>query len=157
MEKTILNGTKKKMTQIFKDDGTVIPVTAILLDDEQNIEILSEGLPVTVSGKSKGKGFAGGVKRYGFAGGPKTHGQSDRHRAIGSIGAGTFPGKVWKGKKMPGRMGGEKVTVKGLSIVQVAQQEKIVYISGAVPGSVNSSVKLIVDSVVVPTHVDQQE
>ena len=58
---------------------------------------------------------------------------------------------------MPGRMGGEKVTVKGLSIVQVAQQEKIVYISGAVPGSVNGSVKLIVDSVVVPTHDDQQE
>ena len=146
MEKVAINATKKKMTQVFKDDGKVIPVTAVLVDEGQDLDILVEGAPVAVSGKAKGKGFAGGVKRYGFAGGPKTHGQSDRHRAIGSIGAGTFPGKVWKGKKMPGRMGGENVTVKGLTIVRVFPEENVVYISGAVPGGVNNNIQILIET-----------
>lgn len=144
--KAKVNGLKKKMTQIFEEDGTVIPVTAVLVDGEQDWNLLAVGLEVSVSGTSKGKGFAGGVKRYSFAGGPKTHGQSDRHRAIGSIGAGTFPGRVWKGKKMPGRMGNEKVTVKGLRIIRLFPEENIVYISGAIPGGPNSNVDILVEA-----------
>jgi large subunit ribosomal protein L3 len=110
-------------------------------------EELTVGSAVSVTGVSKGKGFAGAVKRYSFAGGPKTHGQSDRHRAVGSIGAGTFPGKVWKGKKMPGRMGNQKVTVSGLRIVQIVPQDRTIFISGAVPGGPNSEVIINVNTV----------
>ena len=71
---------------------------------------------VKVTSTTKGKGFSGGVKRYGFKGGPKTHGQSDRHRAVGSIGAGSSPGRVWPGTKMPGQYGNKTATVKGLKV-----------------------------------------
>lgn len=142
-----LTGTKKNMTQLFKDDGTVTPVTIVQVID--GIEELTAvvGASIAVSGTSKGKGFAGAVKRYSFAGGPKTHGQSDRHRAVGSIGAGTDPGKVLKGKKMPGRMGSQTVTVKGLRVEQVDQDQKLVYIKGAVPGGPKSTVTLIFEVV----------
>jgi len=82
---------------------------------------------------SKGKGFAGVVKRWGFAGGPKTHGQSDRHRAPGSIGAGTTPGRVLKGKKMAGRKGGDTVTLLNKEIVDI--KDNYILVSGPVPGS----------------------
>jgi large subunit ribosomal protein L3 len=101
--------------------------------EEINAEIFSVGDKVTVSGVSKGKGFAGVVKRWGFKGGPKTHGQSDNLRAPGSIGAGTDPGRVFKGKKMPGRMGGEKVTLKGRKVIAI--QDSIILIAGPIPGS----------------------
>jgi len=142
-----LTGTKKNMTQLFKDDGTITPVTIVQVID--GIEELTAvvGASIAVSGTSKGKGFAGAVKRYSFAGGPKTHGQSDRHRAVGSIGAGTDPGKVLKGKKMPGRMGSQTVTVKGLRVEQVDQDQKLVYIKGAVPGGPKSTVTLIFEVV----------
>lgn len=91
-----------------------------------------EMLDANVKGTTKGKGFAGVVKRYGFAGGKRTHGQSDRQRAPGSIGAGTDPGRVFKGKRMAGRMGGEMITVKNKKIVGV--KENYVLVSGAVPG-----------------------
>jgi large subunit ribosomal protein L3 len=97
-------------------------------------DVFSVGDTVTVTGNSKGKGFAGGVKRWGFAGGPKTHGQSDRHRAPGSIGQGTSPGRVWKGKKMAGRMGDETVTVKNLKVVLVDDSTNTLHIGGPVPG-----------------------
>jgi large subunit ribosomal protein L3 len=97
-------------------------------------DVFKKGDVVAVSGTSKGKGFAGVVKRWGFAGGPKTHGQSDRQRAPGSIGQGTTPGRVLKGKKMAGRMGGQKVTVKNLIVVDVNEEENIIAISGAIPG-----------------------
>ncbi|HEY84225.1 MAG TPA: 50S ribosomal protein L3 [Chloroflexi bacterium] len=90
---------------------------------------------VDVVGTSKGKGFAGVVKRHGFAGGPKTHGQSDRHRAPGSVGAGTTPGRVFKGKRMPGRMGGERVTVSNLEVVIVDAERNLLAVKGAVPGA----------------------
>ena len=79
--------------------------------DKVGIELFNEGDYVDVTGVSRGRGFAGGVRRWGFHGGPKTHGQSDRHRAPGSIGAGTTPGRVYKGQKMAGHMGAEQVTV----------------------------------------------
>jgi large subunit ribosomal protein L3 len=97
-------------------------------------DLFKRGDVVAVSGVSKGKGFAGVVKRWGFAGGPKTHGQSDRQRAPGSIGQGTTPGRVLKGKKMGGRMGSERVTVKNLTVVDVNDQENEIAISGALPG-----------------------
>lgn len=101
--------------------------------DEIKAEIFSVGDKVTVTGVSKGKGFAGVVKRWGFAGGPRTHGQSDRLRAPGSIGAGTDPGRVLKGKKMGGRMGQDRVTLKEKEIVGI--KDSLVLISGPIPGS----------------------
>ena len=90
---------------------------------------------VDVTGVSKGKGFAGVVKRYGFAGGPKTHGQSDRHRAPGSIGAGSSPGRVLKGKRMPGHMGSSRVTVRRLEVLEADPARNLLVVKGAVPGA----------------------
>jgi len=103
-----------------------------------NVEMFEVGEKVNVTGVSKGKGFQGGVKRYNFRGGPKTHGQSDRHRAPGSIGAGTTPGRVIKGMRMAGRMGGDKVTVKNLDVVMVDAERNLLLVKGAVPGHRNS-------------------
>lgn len=97
-------------------------------------DILKPSDSVQVTGVSKGKGFAGVVKRWGFAGGPKTHGQSDRLRAPGSIGLGTTPGRVVKGKKMAGRMGGERITVKNLTVLKVDEEKGELWLSGPVPG-----------------------
>lgn len=97
-------------------------------------DVFQPGDTVRVTGISKGKGFAGGVKRHGFSGGPKTHGQSDRHRAPGSIGSGTTPGRVYRGKKMAGRMGGERVTTRGLRVVAIAQDTNTLTVKGLVPG-----------------------
>lgn len=101
-------------------------------------DVLEPGDVISVTGISKGKGFAGVVKRWGFAGGPKTHGQSDRHRAPGSIGAGTTPGRVLKGKKMAGRMGNDKVTIQGLTVLDVDAENHQIWLSGPVPGANNS-------------------
>ncbi|MGD9315900.1 MAG: 50S ribosomal protein L3 [Anaerolineae bacterium] len=101
-------------------------------------DIFEEGEFVDVTGISKGRGFAGVVKRHGFRGGPKTHGQSDRLRAPGSIGACTTPGRVFKGKRMPGRMGGERVTAQGLKVVIVDAERNLLAVRGAVPGAKNS-------------------
>jgi large subunit ribosomal protein L3 len=95
--------------------------------------MLRAGEFVDVTGTSKGRGFAGVVKRHGFSGGPKTHGQSDRHRAPGSVGSGTTPGRVFKGQRMAGRMGGERVTVQGLEVMQVDAERNLVAIKGPVP------------------------
>jgi large subunit ribosomal protein L3 len=97
--------------------------------------IFKPGDQVDVTGQSKGKGFQGTVKRHHFAGGPKTHGQSDRHRAPGSIGAGTTPGRVFKGQKMSGHMGDERVTVQNMRIVDVDTERNLVLVAGAVPGA----------------------
>jgi large subunit ribosomal protein L3 len=95
---------------------------------------------VDVTGISKGKGFAGVVKRYHFAGGPKTHGQSDRHRAPGSIGATTSPGRVWKGQHMAGHMGSQKVTVRNLEVIEADPERNLLLVRGAVPGARNGLV-----------------
>ncbi|MBI2595902.1 50S ribosomal protein L3 [Candidatus Daviesbacteria bacterium] len=97
-------------------------------------QVFSVGDAVKITGVSKGKGFQGGVRRHGFHGGPKTHGQSDRHRAPGSIGAGTTPGRVYKGKRMAGHMGVERVSYKGLEVVKVDKQNNLLTIKGGVPG-----------------------
>jgi len=97
---------------------------------------------VDVIGVSKGKGFAGTVKRYHFAGGPKTHGQSDRHRAPGSIGAGTDPGRVLKGQKMAGHMGNRRVTVKRIKVVKADPDRNLLLVGGAVPGARNGLLEI---------------
>lgn len=111
------------------------PGTEIKLD-----QVFSIGDAVKVSGISKGKGFQGGVRRHGFHGGPKTHGQSDRLRAPGSIGSGTTPGRVYKGKKMAGHMGTTQASVKNLEVVGLDKTKNLLVIKGAVPGSVGSLV-----------------
>jgi large subunit ribosomal protein L3 len=98
-------------------------------------EVFTIGVTVDVSGVSKGKGFAGGVKRYHFHGGPKTHGQSDRNRAPGSRGSGTTPGRVWKGARGPGHMGNERVTSQNLRVVLVDTERNLLGVRGAVPGA----------------------
>lgn len=97
-------------------------------------DVFKKGDKVVVSGISSGKGFAGVMKRWGFKGGPRTHGQSDRERAPGSIGQTTTPGRVYKGKKMPGRMGGVKKTVLGLEVIEIDTEKREIVIKGLVPG-----------------------
>ena len=99
------------------------------------VDVFEVGDRVDVVGASKGRGFAGVVKRHGFGGGPKTHGQSDRHRAPGSIGACAAPGRVWKGKRMPGRMGGERVTAQNLRVELVDPERNLLAVHGGVPGA----------------------
>jgi len=103
--------------------------------DKIDVGFLNSGDLIKVSGLSKGKGFAGVVKRYHFSGGPKTHGQSDRHRAPGSIGATTYPGRVLKGKRMAGHMGNRKNTVRNLEVVRVDTSQNLLLVRGAVPGA----------------------
>ncbi len=102
--------------------------------DKLTVEVFVLGDRVDVIGISKGKGFAGAVKRHGFKGGPKTHGQSDRQRAPGSRGAGTYPGKVWKGARSPGHMGNVRVTNANLKVAFVDQERNLLGVAGSVPG-----------------------
>jgi large subunit ribosomal protein L3 len=114
-------------------------------------EVFKPGDVVNVTGVSKGKGYAGGVKRYHFKGGPRTHGQSDRERAPGAIGSTTTPGRVYKGKRMAGRMGHEQVTVKNIKIVSV--DDNFILVKGLVPGGRNTLLmlkKVDVDKKFVP-------
>ncbi len=98
------------------------------------VEQFSEGDLVDVTGKTKGRGFAGVVKRHGFGGGIKTHGQSDRWRAPGSIGSTSGVSRVFKGKRMPGRMGGERLTAQNLQVVRIDSEKNLLAIKGSVPG-----------------------
>ena len=194
-------GRKIGMTQIFREDGRVVPVTVIeagpcvvtqiktretdgyeavqlgfgevkrlnqpkaghLKSSEQRrylkevkatdvsefevgqnlgVDLFEEGEILDVIGKSKGRGFAGAMKRWGFHGGPRTHGQSDRARAPGSIGGGTTPGKVYKGMKMAGHMGNRRITAKGLEIVRIDTDRNLIMLKGGIPGSINSLVQI---------------
>jgi len=106
---------------------------------EIKVDIFSAGELVDVIGTSKGKGFAGGVKRWGFRGGPATHG-SMFHRAPGSVGASAYPSRVLKGKRLPGHLGNAQVTVKNLQVVDVRSERNLILIKGAVPGARRSIV-----------------
>lgn len=140
MEK-VITGKKVKMSQIFKEDGRVIPVTIIKAQDDLDKDLLDK--EVVVVGRSKGKGFAGVMKRWGFKGSKRSHGIKDTERAAGSIGAQT-PGRVFKGKKMAGRMGSKKTTIKGLKIVDISLDDHELMVSGPVPGARNSDLKVLV-------------
>jgi len=107
--------------------------TELKSGDKIDITVFAPGDKVNVIAISKGKGFQGVVKRHGFHGGPKSHGQKDRHRAPGSIGS-SFPEHVFKGKRMAGRMGGDRVTVKNLEVVEVDSENNLIALKGAVPG-----------------------
>ena len=123
--------------EVRVDGQDVKPGTEIKLD-----QVFSIGDAVKVQGTSKGRGFAGVVKRHGFHGGPRTHGQSDRLRAPGAIGSGTTPGRVYKGKRMAGQMGNTKVSVKNLEVVGVNKENNLLVIKGAVPGATGGLVKV---------------
>lgn len=112
------------------------------LGDEIKADIFTAGLRIRVSGVSKGKGFQGGMKRHGFQGGSQTHGQSDRLRAPGSLGQSSYPSRVFKGLKMAGRMGGNRVTLKNALVVKVDSENNLLFIRGAVPGAQNSLVEI---------------
>ncbi|MCH2508824.1 MAG: 50S ribosomal protein L3 [Dehalococcoidia bacterium] len=194
-------GKKIGMTQIFREDGIVVPVTVVeagpcvvtqvktketdgyeavqlgfgevkrrnkplsghlknsrlsrylrevATDDTSEFEvgqtigvdIFEAGEKVDVIGTSKGRGFAGVMKRWNFGGGPRTHGQSDRMRAPGSIGGGTTPGKFYKGLKMGGHMGNRRITVKGLEIIEIDAERNLLMIKGGIPGATNSLVHI---------------
>lgn len=145
-----LNGHSKKaglkITPRTFRESREDKVEGIELGQEINAEeVIAPGDIIDVTGVSKGKGFAGVVKRHHFKGGPKTHGQSDRHRAPGSIGQSTTPGRVYKGKRMAGRMGSAQVTIKNLEIIDLKDGELLV--KGLVPGSIGTILTLTKRSV----------
>jgi large subunit ribosomal protein L3 len=117
-------------------------IEAVEVGQKVDVSIFQPGDLVDITGISKGKGFQGGVKRHGFAGGPKTHGQSDRHRAPGSIGSSATPGRVFKGIKMAGHMGNERVTVRKLKVVEADAERNLLLVRGAVPGAKNGLLKI---------------
>ena len=112
--------------------------------DNIDVAAFANGDKVAVIGWTKGRGFSGGMKRWGWTGGPATHG-SMSHRRIGSSGAGSSPGRVWKGKTMPGRYGNERVTVKNLRVIKVEKEKNTIYLKGAVPGARNSYLMITKD------------
>lgn len=140
--KAIKNHTKKagrEITPRFFREIRVADASGFELGKDIDAEeILKPGDFIDVTGTSKGKGYAGVVKRHGFHGGPRTHGQSDRERAPGSIGATTTPGRVYKGKRMAGRMGNEQVTLKNLTVMGII--DGVLYVKGLIPGPKGSMV-----------------
>jgi large subunit ribosomal protein L3 len=110
-------------------------ISSVKRGDKVDVGFLKHGDLVNITGLSKGRGFAGVVKRHHFAGGPKTHGQTDRHRAPGSIGATTFPGRVLKGKRMAGHMGNRGVTARNLEVIQADPERNLLLVKGTVPGA----------------------
>ncbi|MBI4337283.1 MAG: 50S ribosomal protein L3 [Chloroflexi bacterium] len=123
-------GTLFRHLREFRADD----VGDVEVGQQVTVAFFQPGDAVQVTGTSKGRGFAGVVKRHHFKGGPKTHGQSDRQRAPGAIGATTYPGRVLKGTRMAGHMGHERVTVRNLKVVQVDAERNLLFVEGAVPG-----------------------
>ena len=131
------NRLRRYLREVSADDVSEFQVGQTI-----GVDIFEPGELVDVIGRSKGRGFAGVMKRHGFAGGPRTHGQSDRARAPGSIGGGTTPGKVFKGLKMAGHMGNRRITVKGLEIVRVDTDRNLLVVKGGVPGAPNGLLQI---------------
>jgi len=132
-----LQGKAFAVLKEFRFDG----IDSYKVGDEITADIFETGEHVAVSGISKGKGYAGNIKRWGFNRGPMSHG-SKFHRVVGSIGSSAYPSRVFKGKKMPGHLGSERVTVKNLEIIEKRQGENIIYIRGTVPGAKNGIVTI---------------
>jgi large subunit ribosomal protein L3 len=145
MTKPVLGKLKKNKLPIVKyqrefrdfDDSENLKIGDVL-----NAGIFTEGDSVKVSGITKGKGFQGVMKRHGFAGAQRTHGQSDRERAPGSIGASSYPSRVFKGQRMAGRKGNERVSIRNLKVVKVFPESNLLLIKGAVPGSISGLVEI---------------
>ncbi len=113
---------------------------AYKIGDILTLSIFSENEQVDITGITKGRGFTGAMKRWGFSGGNKTHGATQWHRRVGSIGQRTTPGKIYKGKKMPGHFGNSQVTVKNLSILKILPEQNLIFLNGSVPGARGSLV-----------------
>ena len=137
-----MSGHLQGAGQLFRHlrEISVDDISEVELGQAVDVSLFEAGDQVEVTGKSKGRGFAGGVRRYNFRGGPKTHGQSDRHRAPGSIGAGSTPGRVIKGLRMAGHMGDARITQRGLEVVQSDPERNLLLVKGSVPGARNSLV-----------------
>lgn len=138
----------KPLLGIFKKSGVKpfkmlkeLPMGGLKVGEFITVEKFTKGDRISVSGISKGKGFQGVMKRHNFSGGPGSHG-SMFNRAPGSIGASSFPSRVWKGQRMPGHMGSERVTVKNLEIVDVRIDQNILLIKGAIPGTIGTMVEI---------------
>jgi large subunit ribosomal protein L3 len=125
-------GQFKYLREFRTDD-----IETVKVGDRVDVSLFQVGDLVDITGVSKGKGFAGVVKRHHFAGGPKTHGQSDRHRHPGSIGATTSPGRVFKGMRMAGHMGNRQVTVRHLEVFEADPTRNLLVVKGAAPGATN--------------------
>jgi large subunit ribosomal protein L3 len=136
--------TKEKETLKFKyvREFKFTDMKAVQAGQKIDVSLFKAGDKVDIIGISKGKGFAGGVKRYHFHGGPKTHGQSDRWRAPGSVGSNTSPGRVLKGLRMAGHMGSRRATVSNLVILQADPERNLLLVKGAVPGMANGMVMI---------------
>jgi len=127
-----IEARKLDMTQIFTEEGNVHPVTVVSFAEFP--ADLTPGTVVKIVGKAKGKGFSGVMKRHGFKGMPATHGRSTKGRAPGSIGGTTTPGRVYRGKRMAGRMGGQQVTLRASSVLEIDPEGKTAKIFGPLPG-----------------------
>lgn len=127
----------KTLREVKSEDYSGIEVGQVFKADT-----FAAGDFVDITGTSKGRGFQGGMKRHGFHGGPATHGQSDRARAPGSIGSSATPGRVYKGMKMAGHMGDERVTVQNLKVLRVDAERNLLLIEGSVPGSKNGTLMI---------------
>ena len=123
----------KKILKEFASEN----LKGVELGQKISADLFAKGDLVSITGVSKGKGFAGHMKRHGFSGGRASHGKNSVMRKAGSIGAGTSPGRVWAGTKMAGRMGNEKVSVKNLVVTRVEKDKNLIFIKGAVPGANN--------------------
>ena len=131
------NGNCRYLREVQADDASEFEVGQRI-----SVDIFEPGEVLDVIGRSRGRGFAGTMKRHGFGGGPRTHGQSDRARAPGSIGGGTTPGKVFKGLKMAGHMGNRRITTKGLKVVRVDPDRNLLLVKGGVPGAPNGLLQI---------------
>ncbi|MBS1515137.1 MAG: 50S ribosomal protein L3 [Bacteroidetes bacterium] len=118
------------------------PVNDLKAGEQVKVNIFNEGDTVKVTGTSKGKGFQGVMKRHGFGGGQRTHGQSDRQRAPGSIGASSYPSRVFKGQRMAGRTGNDQVTVRNLKVIKIFADSNLILVKGAVPGTKSGFVEI---------------
>lgn len=148
MEQTKVKNVTKPLAGVFKKAGTAcykilkeFRMGGLNVGDMLKAELFSKGDIVSVSGVSKGKGFQGVMKRHNYKGGPASHG-SMFYRAVGSIGASSYPSRVWKGLGMPGHMGSERITVRALTIVDVKPEQNIILIKGAVPGANESIIEI---------------
>ena len=140
MSKALMGHLKKANSKAVKKMVEVTPfANAVNLGDVLTVDLFEVGSFVTVVGTSKGKGFQGVVKRHGFAGvGDATHGQHNRLRAPGSIGAASYPARVFKGMRMAGQMGNERVKVENLQVLKIMSERNVIIVKGAVPGAKNS-------------------
>jgi large subunit ribosomal protein L3 len=142
--KPIIGQFKKAKTPVLRYVKEIrdFPAGELKAGDQIKVDMFKEGDIVKVTGVSKGKGFQGVVKRHGFGGGQRTHGQSDRQRAPGSIGGSSYPSRVFKGQRMAGRMGGDKVSVRNLRVVKIFSDSNLILIKGAVPGTKTGLVEI---------------